>query len=394
MIIEKLVYGGEGLSRVDGEVVFTPFVLPGESVEVERTGPRSHVQRARVVRLEQPSADRVDALCPQFQSCGGCQYQHASYEAQLRYKREILAETLRRVGKIEFPLEHIETIAAEPYGYRNRVQLHIENGQIGFRAMQSKKLVEAPQCPVASPKLNEALATLNRLVRDRAWPEFVKSLEVFTDERHVQWNVMETERPVAKRFFDWVGHEVPGSVGGPLDYTVGSDKFRVSGGAFFQVNRFLLPRLAELVLGDSSGDTAWDLYAGVGLFSLPLARRFRHVLAVESGRSALADLAVNAERASLTVMREEQQVEAFLMEATQAPDFVVADPPRTGLGATAAARLAELNPKHLVIVSCDPATLARDLAVLSPVYNFDRLVLVDLFPQTFHIEAVVYLTAR
>ena len=352
------------------------------------------MQRARVVRLEQPSADRVDALCPQFQSCGGCQYQHASYEAQLRYKREILAETLRRVGKIEFPLEHIETIAAEPYGYRNRVQLHIENGQIGFRAMQSKKLVEAPQCPVASPKLNEALATLNRLVRDRAWPEFVKSLEVFTDERHVQWNVMETERPVAKRFFDWVGHEVPGSVGGPLDYTVGSDKFRVSGGAFFQVNRFLLPRLAELVLGDSSGDTAWDLYAGVGLFSLPLARRFRHVLAVESGRSALADLAVNAERASLTVMREEQQVEAFLMEATQAPDFVVADPPRTGLGATAAARLAELNPKHLVIVSCDPATLARDLAVLSPVYNFDRLVLVDLFPQTFHIEAVVYLTAR
>lgn len=394
LLIEKLVYGGEGLSRVDGEVVFTPFVLPGETVEVERTGARHHVQRARMVRLEQPSPNRVDARCPQFQSCGGCQYQHASYDAQLGYKREILAETLRRVGKIEFELSRIETVAAEPYGYRNRLQFHIENGRIGFRAMHSKRLVAAPQCSVASPKLNEAIATLNRLVRDRAWPEFVKSLEVFTDERHVQWNVMETERPVAKRFFDWVGHEVPGSVGGPLDYTVGGDKFRVSGGAFFQVNRFLLPQLAALVSGDASGETAWDLYAGVGLFSLPLARKFRQVLAVESGFSALADLAVNAERAGLSVMRAGQQVETFLMEATEAPDFVVADPPRAGLGAIAAGRLAELHPKRLVIVACDPATLARDLAVLLPAYDLERLVLVDLFPQTFHIEAIACLVAR
>ena len=394
LLIEKLVYGGEGLSRVDGEVVFTPFVLPGETVEVARTGARQHAQRATLVSVEQPSPDRVTPLCPQFQACGGCQYQHAAYEAQLRYKREILAETLRRVGKVEFDASRIETIAGEPYGYRNRVQFHIEKGSIGFRAMQSRKLVPAPACSISSPKLNQVLATLNRMVGDRAWPEFISSLEVFTDESGVQWNVMETGRPVAKRFFDWLAREVPGSLEGPLDYAVGEDRFRVSGGAFFQVNRFLLPLLAEAAIGDATGDTAWDLYSGVGLFSLPMARRFAQVLAVESGRSALADLAFNADRAGLTVLRAELQVEKFLAETTQAPDFVLADPPRSGLGSKATSRLAELRPKRLVIVACDPATLARDLAALLPAFELHKLVLVDLFPQTYHIEAMATLLAR
>jgi 23S rRNA (uracil1939-C5)-methyltransferase len=392
--IEKLVYGGEGLSRVDGEVVFTPFVLPGETVEVTRAGARNKVQRANLVRVETPSPYRVPAPCPQYRVCGGCQYQHAAYEAQLRFKREILVETLRRVGRIEFDDTRIETIAGEPYGYRNRVQFHIEKGRIGYRMMQSNKLAAAEVCPIASPRLNQILTTLNRLVRDRAWPEFVSSLEVFTDETDVQWNVMETGRPVAKRFFDWLAQEVHGSVGGPLDYTVGGDRFRVSGGAFFQVNRFLLPRLADAALDGVTGESAWDLYSGVGLFSLPMARAFRQVLAVESGRSALADLAFNAERASLRVMRSEQQVEQFLMEATEAPDFVLADPPRAGLGSKATARLSELRPKRLVIVACDPSTLARDLAALREAFELQKLALVDLFPQTYHIEAIATLAAR
>jgi 23S rRNA (uracil1939-C5)-methyltransferase len=394
LLIEKLVYGGEGLSRVDGEVVFTPFVLPGETVEVTRSGARNKVQRATLVRVEKPSPDRVPAPCPQYQVCGGCQYQHAAYEAQLRFKRDILAETLRRVGRIEFDTARIETIAAEPYGYRNRVQFHVEKGRIGYRMMQSNKLAAAEVCPIASPRLNEILTTLNRLVRDRAWPEFVSSLEVFTDEKDVQWNVMETGRPVARRFFDWLAQEVQGSVGGPLDYAVGDDRFRVSGGAFFQVNRFLLPQLADAALDGVTGGSAWDLYSGVGLFSLPMARKFRQVLAVESGRSALSDLAFNADRASLSVMRSEQQVEQFLLEATEAPDFVLADPPRAGLGSKATARLSELRPKRLVIVACDPATLARDLAALKEAFELQKLVLVDLFPQTYHVEAIATLAAR
>jgi len=212
----------------------------------------------------------------------------------------------------------------------------------------------------------------------------------------VQWNVVESERPVAKRFFEWLEEEVPETVAGALDYPVAPDLFRVGGAAFFQVNRFLLPRLADLALGNARGESAWDLYAGVGLFSLPMARRFRHVTAVESGRAATADLAENALRGGVTVEILEDQAEAFIASqaANAAPDFVLADPPRAGLGKHATAKLAELRPATLVIVACDPATLARDLAALRPAFEIQSLVLVDLFPRTFHIETIATLRRR
>jgi 23S rRNA (uracil1939-C5)-methyltransferase len=219
----------------------------------------------------------------------------------------------------------------------------------------------------------------------------VESIEVFTDEKQVQWNVLRTERPVAKHFFEWLGEEVPGTVLGPLDYAVNEDVFTVSGTAFFQVNRFLLPRLASVAIGDTAGSKAWDLYAGAGLFSLPLARRFEGVTAVESGRAAAADLKQNARRARLGIDVAQQQTEAFLQEASIAPDFVLADPPRAGLEKTVTARLLELGPAAIVIVACDPATLARDLAVLGAGYSIEAMTLVDLFPQTFHIETIVHL---
>lgn len=378
---------------MDGEVVFTPFVLPGEAVEAERTEARKHVQRARLLRIEEPSPDRVAPPCPVFGRCGGCQYQHATYDAQLRLKRDILVETLRRVGKIEFDAGQIAIESAEPFGYRNRAQFHFDGGRVGYREMNSRRLVGVGQCPIGSPKINEILAKLNRMVRDRRWPRFIGSLEVFTDERQVQWNVLESQQPVAKRFFDWLAEEVPGTVSGPLEYAVNEDLFQVSGTSFFQVNRFLLPRLAELAIGEASGAVAWDLYAGVGLFSLPLARRFERVVAVEAGRSA-ADLRHNAERARARVEVASEQAEVFLAKAKSAPDFALADPPRAGLGKAAAARLAELRPRTMVIVACDPATLARDLAALQPVYEIERITMVDLFPQTFHLETIVRLRLR
>jgi 23S rRNA (uracil1939-C5)-methyltransferase len=394
--VEKLVYGGEGLSRLDGEVIFTPFVLPGEAIEAQRTGARQHVQRSRLVRVAEPSPVRVEPPCPVFGRCGGCQYQHASYDAQLRFKRDILAETLRRVGKIDFDAERISIEAGEPFGYRNRAQFHFERGRVGYREMNSRKLVEVAQCPIGSPKINQILSLLNRMVRDRRWPDFVRSLEVFTDESQVQWNVLESERPVAKRFFEWLAAEVPGTVAGPLEYAVNEDLFTVSGTSFFQVNRLLLPRLADLAMGDASGAMAWDLYAGAGLFSLPLARRFERVVAVEAGRSA-EDLRHNAQRAGLRVKVVTDQTEAFLADSAavkDAPDFVLADPPRAGLGKAAAGRLLALRPATLVIVACDPATLARDLAVFGPAYEIERIAMVDLFPQTFHLEAIVKLALK
>jgi len=394
LLVEKLVYGGEGLGRVEGEVVFAPFVLPGELVEVERTGSRKHVERARLRSVIEPAPGRVTPPCPVFTKCGGCQYQHADYASQVRFKRDILAETLRRVGKIEFDADRIRTEAGEPFGYRNRAQFHIEDGRIGYREMNSRRLVPVDQCPIASPKINEALAGLNRMTRDRRWPRFLKSLEVFTDERKLQWNVLEAERPVAKHFFEWLAEEIPGTVLGPLVYGVNSDDFTVSGPSFFQVNRFLAPRLAEWAIGDVSGERAWDLYAGVGLFSLPLARRFGRVTAVESGRAAAADLSLNAGRARLGIDVVQQQTESFLLEANKTPDFILADPPRSGLERMSANRLLEIGAAKIVIVSCDPSTLARDLAVLRAGYEIEGMTMVDLFPQTFHIETLVRLVRK
>ena len=394
LTIEKLVYGGEGLARVEGEVIFTPLVLPGEKVRAERLPSRKGAVRARLMDVLEPSPRRVAPQCGVFSKCGGCQYQHIEYPAQVEFKKGILAETLKRVGRIEFDAERIEVLVGEPWGYRNRVQFHLENDVVGYRAMGSHRLVAATECPIGSPAINRVLEKIRELVQDRRWPRFIRSLEIFTNEEQLHWNVLETDKPLARHFFEWVAEEVPGTVEGALDYPVGADSFQVSGKSFFQVNRFLVPGLVDLVTGDAEGETAWDLYAGVGLFSIPLARRFRNVVAVESGRSAVRDLKVNRTLANVQVSTEEQDTDSFLESASAAPDLVVADPPRQGLGKAAVSKLLELGPRAITLIACDPATLARDLAVLGGKYNLERVTMVDLFPQTYHLETVVRLRRK
>ena len=387
--VEKLVYGGDGLARLDGRVVFAPFVLPGERIRARAEQEKPGLVRARMLEVLETAPDRVTAPCSVFGRCGGCHYQHAPYDYQLAAKRSILVEELRRLGKIAAPAG-IAVIAAEPFGYRNRVQLAVEETRIGYREARSHKLTAVNECPVSSPKINSAIVALNRMTRDGRWPKFMRAIEIFTDERHVQINVLETDRPVARRFFDWCAAEIEGVVEGALDY---EGRFRVSSNSFFQVNRFLLDRLVETAIADASGDTAADLYAGVGLLSIPLARRFGEVTAVESGAGAVRDLQFNAQRAGLANLRAIQQTaEEHLTKLERAPDFVVLDPPRAGLGKAVVKRLGELKPPQIVIVACDPATLARDLAgLLAAGYTIERMAMVDLFPQTYHLETVVSL---
>ncbi len=195
---------------------------------------------------------------------------------------------------------------------------------------------------------------------------------------------------MARRFFEWAAEMIPGLVDGPLDY---GGRFRVSRNSFFQVNRFLLDRLVELAVEGAAGETALDLYSGVGLFSLALGRSFREVIAVESGSGAVRDLEFNAQRAGMANVRAEQRsAEEYLAGLERPPDLVLLDPPRTGLGKAVVARLAELQPRRVTIVACDPATLARDLAgLIAAGYEMERMVMIDLFPQTFHLETVVHL---
>lgn len=378
--IERWVYGGEALARLDGRVVLAPFVLPGEAVRLD-VGDDIHAGLAEIVTA---SPERVAPPCPLFTRCGGCHYQHAPYEFQLARKVEILREQLRRVGKIEYTGE-IDTISGPPLGYRNRAQFHIANGQIGYLAPRSHTLVPVTgECPISSPRLNQALTEMRERLSDARFPRFVHTLEIFTNESEVQVNAIETDRPVARSFYDWCGSTVA------VDYATSFGTFRVSPRSFFQVNRFLIEPLVDAALHGAEGKTALDLYAGVGLFALPLARRFQNVIAVESGVTAARDLEVNAAKAEVQMQTERARVEDFLRTFAETPDFVLADPPRTGLGKQVVAQLERLAPPRLTIVSCDPATLARDLAALKS-YRIERLTLIDLFPQTYHLETIAQL---
>ena len=382
--IEKLVYGGSGLARVGGQVVLARHVLPGEQVKLEL---KKGVD-ARVIERLSDSPERIAAPCPYFGPCGGCQYQHAQYPAQLKWKVEILREQFQRVGKFEFSNE-IQIVSGPEYGYRNRTQFQMaEDGRIGFFEEGTHDLVPVKDCLISSPKIIDAFKKLRNL-----FPGFVRRFELFTNETEIQLNVLDTERPIAKRFFEACAEKVDGILDSALDYKVGSDTFRVSHSSFFQVNRFLIERMIETAIGDATGEMAFDLYCGVGLFTLPLARRFSNVTAVELGTSATHDLDFNLKRAELANVRVvKNSAESWLAAVTESPDYVLVDPPRAGIGKPAVAELNRLKPRELVIVSCDPSTLSRDLAGLKAGgFEIAAVTLIDLFPQTYHLESIVRL---
>jgi 23S rRNA (uracil1939-C5)-methyltransferase len=394
--IEKLVYGGQGLGRLDGRTVLVPFVLPGEQVEVEPVRESRSLVHARPVDLPRRSEHRVTSNCPVYGECGGCQYQHIAYPQQLEYKIEILRETLARLARITWD-GPIETIAGDPWAYRNRTQLRVvKQGRkvgIGYLEAGSRRLIHASQCPINSPALNRAHQALLEMAHQRRFPQFLHEVEFFTNETDVQLNVLDTEQPLSKSFFDWCGEKIPGlSAGDHIDYPCGGDLFQVGSRSFFQVNRFLTGRLAEAAVQDAAGSRALDLYAGVGLMTLPLARKFERVVAVDSSPRAVRSLQFNAERARVEAKVVHLNVEEFLPSCEEAVDFVVADPPRAGLGPRVTAELLRLRAPRLALVSCDPATLARDLAALTAGgYQIAKITFVDMFPQTFHIESVVNL---
>ena len=377
--IEKLVYGGDGLARVDGRVVLTPYVLPGELVEVRLQRAKNDLFRGALLKVVEASPLRVAPACPYFAGCGGCHYQHTTYEHQLEQKRAILAEVFRRVGRIE--LEHeIGVVAGDPWRYRNRTQLHAHNGKVGFFAPGSHEAIAVDHCPIASPKLNDAIATLTRELPQ--YRGFDTTIELFTNETEVQVNVMDRVPAPVRPLFEELGTSLP----------IEQGAFRVSRNSFFQVNRFLIDRLVEVAIGEAEGGSALDLYAGVGLFAKTLTGRFREVAAVETGGSAFRDLEFNMQRAGLAVACVKQTAEDYLAALDATPDWIVADPPRAGLGKQVARELLRLRAPRLTIVACDPSTLARDLRVLlDGGYRLKSSTLVDLFPQTYHLETVVQL---
>lgn len=394
--IEKLVYGGEGLARRGGRVVLAPFVLPGEVVELEPPVEAKSILRARPGAWLKRSPERREAVCPVFTRCGGCSYQHIDYAGQLRYKREILRETLARTGGVRWQ-GAVETVSADPWNYRNRTQLRLQRrggeSRVGFHAAGSHALVAVDACPINSPKLNEVHRALAEAAREDAALRFPGEIELFTDEERVSIHARKTGRPLGNKLFEHCARRIDGLTrDGFLDYKSGGDVFRVERGAFFQVNRFLTDELARRAAADASGGLAVDLYCGAGLTTLPLARRFKRAVAVDAHPAATRSLRCNLSRAGLAAQVVNLDAGEFLSAFDETPDLVVADPPRAGLGPAVTRQLIRLRPKRIHLVSCDPATLGRDLnALLAGGYALESLTLIDLFPQTAKLETIAVL---
>lgn len=391
--IEKWVYGGAGLARTAEGVALVPFVMPGEVVRLEAARRRAGVAEARAAEIIERSRERIEPGCAVFGRCGGCHYQMAPYGFQIGAKLGILREVFERVGKMKAP-EEIRVVCGEPWGYRNRSQFHFGHHTLGYKMAGSDKVVDVEECPVSAPAVNAALKALRAARRERRFPRFLRQVELFTNGERTMVNVLETEqgRGVARAFFAWLAERIAGAADGELYYEACGARFRVSHRSFFQVNRFLIEPLVECALEGAEGEHALDLYAGVGLFTVPLARRIGRVTGVESDGSAARDLEFNLAAAGVAAEARRMQAEQSLESLTKRPDFVLADPPRAGLGKRVVKELIRLRPLKLNIVSCDPATLARDVAALCGAgYEVEGLALIDLFPQTYHMEAVARL---
>jgi 23S rRNA (uracil1939-C5)-methyltransferase len=430
--IEKLIYGGDGLARLPadargrGKAVFIPFVLAGEKVEAAVTEEKPGFARAHAATIVEPSAHRIQPPCPHFGRCGGCNYQHTSYEHQLEIKQEILRENLRRIAKLE-PQCEIQVHPSPPWNYRNRSRLQVRaqpEFAAGYYKFASHELLPVEECPISSALINRGITGLWQAGRAGKVVEGVREVEFFAnaDDTNLLVEVLcapEARRAAVRAWAEELCASMPEIVGvaafrepqkgvqeplvtvgaSELTYQTKTAAYRVSAGAFFQTNRFLIDELVNIVTADRSGELALDLFAGVGLFSTALARDIRHIVSVEMSHLSSSDLKYNLPVNGTGIQSTTHE---FLSKARVAtgtspvplsrPDLVVVDPPRSGLGDPVARGVAELNSPRITYVSCDPATLARDLVPLQAAgYRVEQLHLVDLFPQTYHLETVVHL---
>jgi 23S rRNA (uracil1939-C5)-methyltransferase len=423
--IEKLVYGGEGLAHAEGNTVFVPFVLPGEQVRASVRSQKKKLIHANLMEVETASPYRIASSCPHFRVCGGCHYQHIEISEQVRQKKDIVRETLSRLGGVQWSGD-IQEHTDQPYGYRNRAQWAFRDSMpraFGYFQPESAHILPIDECPVLSPLLAVTFAQLQELARSNSLPPGILEIEAFADgaDEKVALNIAferftEPPKALTSKFrtalpalesllmLDQSKNRFELDGPGYLIQKAGGFSFRVNHLSFFQVNRFLVEDLLQTMVGNAKGGYALDLYAGVGFFTLPLARSFSKVVSVDANLSATRDLRQNAEVAGASVISENEHTEEFLKKQQEKPDFVVLDPPRAGLGMDAAVLLANLGAQHIAYLSCDPSTLARDLAVLTATarkpesasslahrYEITEVHLFDLFPQTFHIETLVRL---
>ena len=380
---DRLAYGGEAVARHDGLAVFIPLAAPKEKLRVRITERKRSFARAVIDEVLEPSPSRRHPPCRYFGECGGCQFQHLIYEAQLEAKAGFVRDALERIGRLDWPHE-IEIISAAEFGYRTRTQVKIDwrSARVGFNRARSNAVCDVESCPILGPELNKTLGSLRAVVAcDSVNQPGAHPAQV---EMAAGDSGTAIQPPIA------------GIPGNPLTQVVNGNNYKVDPSTFFQGNSLLIADLIEVALGDDSGDFGIDLFAGVGLFTIPMARRFKRVIGVESdpraAKFAFDNIEANrTQNVEFQTVSVERWLEHYLVTNSGSPDLVLLDPPRIG-AAESVALISKLKPRRISYVSCDPATLARDLRVLvDSGYNLSRITAIELFPQTYHVETVVTL---
>jgi 23S rRNA (uracil1939-C5)-methyltransferase len=400
--VEKLVYGGMGFGRHQGKVVFVPFSVPGDRMRVRPVEEKKTFIRAETGQILKPGKGRVAPVCPHFVKCGGCQLQQLDYPLQVGAKRQILEEIFYH----RFPEARdiaIDMIAcAKPYGYRSRARMQLRGcgakAVVGFYRFRSHAVEDIESCPLFRTSLNEALSSLRQFKIKVDTDAAPQEMDLACSEEEDTWATAHIGTDADEGVTTLIGTRRREEV--ILRRKVGDFPYSVTASVFFQANDFMVSELVALVrklAKDCGRNSVLDLFSGVGLFSLPLARQFEKVVAIESSSAACRLCSSNASAAGLGNIRAISADAALWMkseEFTALPQFdiIVLDPPRTGAGFDVMDQIRKLSPKTIIYVSCDPQTLIRDIATISPRdYRIDFIRGLDMFPQTYHFETVVRL---
>jgi 23S rRNA (uracil1939-C5)-methyltransferase len=383
VLIERILPGGAGLAHADGRTLLVALAAPGDRVRVRIERRQGRVAFASIAEIVSPSPVRIEPPCPYFGRCGGCDFQHLSYEAQLAAKVEIIRDCLRRIAQIDFAGEIPITGSPNPLHYRSRAQWQFEPQQmrLGYFERGSHRVCDVAACPVLVPELEATLESLREQMKKGSLPEGALEFQAVAGDDGSSLAPPVAELPTRE-----------------VSRLIGANRYRFSAEGFFQINHELLELLIATAIGDVHGDTAVDLYCGAGLFTLPLARRFTRVFGVEAHAIAIGFAGHNLEDAGLdNVTLETAKVSEWLTansERLTPIDFLLLDPPRAGAEDNAIDGILKLRPQRIAYVSCDPATLARDLkGLIAGGYRLDAVAAFDMFAQTHHVETVVHLKA-
>jgi 23S rRNA (uracil1939-C5)-methyltransferase len=415
LIIEKPVYGGYGLGRLKGKVFLVRYALPGEVIEAEVLKEHRDHSEATATRIIFPSEARREAPCPYYGKCGGCHLQHAEYSEQINLKRSILLETLGRTGGLKNIPEPDVIPSPRELGYRVRVQFKAEGGRVGFFRWGERELVDVEECPVAHPRINSLIPELRKISETIKVPLEFHLTYSPSDEKFLLGIVSPAEipKPLLENFFKDLPEEVAGignfsRIKNSLNlrswigqehiyFRVKNFTYRVSAGSFFQVNHLLWERFIDEVVKGETFKKAIELYCGVGFFSVPLSERGHFLESSDSNPSAINDAEYNAKlnkRDNLLFVKT-GAYRHLKSRGGEVIDLLLLDPPRPGLGKGEAELIAKNKPERIIYVSCNPSTLARDLSYLQKAgYRVESVKIIDLFPQTFHIETIVKMSVQ